>query len=344
MNGGSRLLRRIVLLVIVALIVLDFSGSSIVDTVTAPSEPATPPPRLDTAPIEQPAPLARSATMRETRIANRIFRYCANGSIDNPPVEVSRVIFVVHGNDRRACEIASAALAAGTAEQRATTLVVAPWFPIRGNRVNLKTHLYWTFSSWSQGNESENRDARISSFAVADELLDRVRHHPTVVVGFSGGGQFVNRYAAGTSQEPLRFVITNPSTYLYWTPDRPGTPRSEIAACPAYNNYRYGLKHLNRYMNNAGALNLTRRYGQRHVVYLLGDADNDPRSTSMDKTCGAEAQGRNRFERGQRYWAYLPSVFGPEIHTRHRLQVVPRVSHNGWAMFQHPGAKAALYG
>ncbi|MDO5501108.1 MAG: hypothetical protein Q4F67_15650, partial [Propionibacteriaceae bacterium] len=290
-----------------------------------------------------PEPLSRSLTMRETRVSGRGFTYCSNGSIDNPPLEVARVIVVMHGNDRQPCGVAAAALAAGTPEQRASTLVVAPRFPIREDKVPAG-QLYWTFYSWSQGDVSANPDIRISSYAVVDELLDRVRHLPTVVAGFSGGGQFVARYAAGTAHEPLRFVITNPSSYLYWTPDRPGVPQEELAACRNYNDYRYGLGGLNTYMAGAGEMNLVRRFSERHVVYLLGDADNDPRSGSMDTTCGALAQGSNRFERGQRYWAYLPSVFGPAIHTRHRLVVVPKAAHNVQAMFQHPDSRSVLFG
>lgn len=290
-----------------------------------------------------PEPLAKSGTMRETRVAGRGFSYCANGSLDNPDPAVKRVIFIMHGNDRQACAMVAAVLAAGTPQQRAETLVVSPRFPIREDKINPNTQLYWSFAAWSQGDMSANDDVRISSYAVLDELRNRVQEIPTVVAGFSGGGQFVARYAAGTPQAPLRFVITNPSSYLYWTPERPGTALGQLTFCPSYDDYRYGVKRLNPYMAAVGAPTLQQRFGERQVVYLLGDADNDPRSTSMDRTCGALAQGANRFERGQRYWAYLPTVFGSEIQTRHRLIVVPKVSHNAYAMFQDPKARSALY-
>lgn len=347
MTARTRSVLHWVLIAVLVVTTITFSSSSPVDTASAPTQPALPaPPRptMHTDPLVDPEPLARSATLRATEVAGRTFHYCGNGSIDNPPTEISRVIVVMHGNDRAACATAAAAMAAGSGEERARTLVIAPWFPIRTDRIDPRTDLHWRFYSWSRGDWAENPDARISAYSVVDEILDRVRHVPTVVAGFSGGGQFVARYAAATTNEPLRFVITNPSSYLYMTPDRPGASPEELAACPEYNDYRYGLNKPNNYLANAGELNIARRFGEREIVYLLGDADNDPRSTSMDQSCAARVQGAHRFERGLRYWNYLPSVYGPRIHQHHRLQIVPRVSHNAYAMFQHPGAKKALYG
>ncbi|WP_432558552.1 hypothetical protein [Granulicoccus sp. GXG6511] len=347
LRARNRRLEHVLLVLLLVVSAIGFSRSSKTDVSAAPP-PAPAVARAPQAepldPLVTPEPLARSVTMRQTRIAGRGFGYCANGSIDVPPTEATRVIVVMHGNDRQPCSVAAAVLAAGTPEQRSRTLVVSPWFPVREDRINPNTHLYWSFYSWSQGDRSANNDASISSYAVVDEMLDRVRHLPIVVAGFSGGGQFVARYAAGTSHEPVRFIITNPSSYLYWDDQRPGVSPEQLAACPTFNDYRYGLNKLNDYMADAGELNLKRRFGERRIIYLLGDADNDPRSSSMDRSCAAGAQGAHRFERGERYWAYLPSVFGPQIHTRHRKIVVPRVSHNVHAMFQHPDSRVALYG
>lgn len=312
--------------------------------VPAPPSPVPPPPDA-TFPdsLRAAEPLARTTTMRQTTVAGKTLRYCANGSVDNPAREATRVIFVMHGNDRQPCSVATAALATGTPEQRASTLVISPRFPILEDRIDPQRELFWTFYAWSQGDPSANADVQVSSYAVLDELIGRVQPLPVVVAGFSGGGQFVNRYAAGTSVNPIRFIIANPSSYLYFTPERPGTPATQLAICPGYNYYRYGLDELNDYMGRVGPVGLTRRYGEHRVVYLLGDADNDPRSTSMDKSCGALAEGANRYERGLRYWAYLPSVYGPNIQRQHQLFVVPKAGHNVYAMFQHPAAKSALY-
>ncbi|OYO09044.1 hypothetical protein CGZ94_14970 [Enemella evansiae] len=288
--------------------------------------------------------LSRNVVLRSTMIAEKDFSYCSNGPVDDPPAEVRRVVFVVHGNDRRPCGMAGAVLAGATDAQREQTLVVAPRFASAEDTKDRAKELYWTFSGWSQGDPSVNPGAQISSYAVLDELIRRVGHRSVVVAGFSGGGQFVNRFAAGSASQPDRFVIANPSSYLYFTPARPGTPPEEVARCPGYNDYRYGLNQLNPYMAASGPKGLTERYGKRKVVYLLGDRDRDPRSSSMDKSCGANVEGPNRLERGQRYWAYLPSVYGPEIRTRQQLHLVPGVAHDAVGMFTAAPARQALLG
>lgn len=341
---ATRGLTRLLLTAALVLSATLFASSSLTDPETTPypSSDPSPEPRFHAA--ASPAlPLSRTATLRTTMVGGRSLSYCSNGSIDRPAHEVTRVIMVIHGNDRQSCGVAKAVLAAATPEQRERTLVVAPRFPTTADKVNPATQHYWTFYGWSQGDRSLNRDNQLSSYAVLDDLRARVQHLPQVITGFSGGGQFIARYAAGTPDEPLRFIIVNPSSYLYWTAERPGIPRARLAACPNYNSYRYGLRNLNAYMGKVGPKELAHRFSERHVVYLLGSADNDPRSTSMDQTCGAMAEGRNRFERGERYWAYLSTVFGPEVHTRHTKHTVPGVAHNPFPMYAAPRAKQALF-
>lgn len=286
--------------------------------------------------------LTRGVVQRSTTIAEKNLSYCANGTIDDPPPEVRRVVFVVHGNDRRPCGVAGAVLAGATDAQRRQTLVVAPRFATAEDTKDRSAELYWTFYGWSQGDESVSPGGRISSYAVLDELIRRVGNRSVVVAGFSGGGQFVNRFAAGSASQPDRFVIANPSSYLYFSPARPGTTAEDLTRCPGYNDYRYGLNQLNPYMAATGGKGLTERYGKRSIVYLLGDRDRDPRSSSMDKSCGANLEGPNRLERGQRYWAYLASVFGPDIGTRQQLHLVPGVAHDPVGMFTADAASTAL--
>jgi pimeloyl-ACP methyl ester carboxylesterase len=341
-RNAGRLVLAVVLLVCATL----FASSSNPDDPGAkPRPPAAQVPEPSRYPaVASAQPLSRTATTRATNVRSRTLGYCSNGSVDQPTLEATRVIFVVHGNDRQACVVANAVLASATPEQRTRTLVVAPRFPTADDTVNPQTHHYWTFYGWSQGDLSKNVDNQLSSYEVLDELIDRARHLPYVVAGFSGGGQFVARYAAGTIHEPERFIVVNPSSYLYWTADRPGTSRSRLASCPTYNDYRYGLQQLNPYMAAVGPRVLAQRFSERRVTYLLGSADNDPRSGSMDRTCGAMAGGNNRFERGERYWAYLSTVFGPGVHTRHVKQVVPGVGHHPFRMFAAPAARQALFG
>ena len=71
-----------------------------------------------------------------------------------------------------------------------------------------------------------------------------------VVAGHSAGGQLVQRYAVvgrpAARSAGLRFVVSNPSSYLYFSDERPqGDGRfaapSDAAVCPQYNRWKYGL-------------------------------------------------------------------------------------------------------
>ncbi|WP_141211060.1 hypothetical protein [Enemella dayhoffiae] len=356
---GRRLLRAAVAVgVLLGTVVLAPRGSSLVASPApqpapapagAPAEEATtntlgsrgP----DGAEVENPtaAELSSRPSLRTTLVRDKVMSYCANGSLDDPPSRVRRVVLVIHGNDRQPCGMASSVLAGASREQRRTTLVIAPRFANLEDQVDRDKQLYWTFYGWSQGDDSVNPGTQLSSYAVLDEFARRLAPRPLVVAGFSGGGQFVNRYAAGSANEPLRFVIANPSSYLYFNRARPGTSPAELERCPGFNDYRYGLDRLNRYMSQTGAPGLSARYGRRQIVYLLGTEDRDPRSSSMDKSCGANAQGPNRLDRGKRYWAYLPTVFGEEITKRQRLHLVPGVAHDPVGMFGAIPAQQALF-
>ena len=60
-----------------------------------------------------------------------------------------------------------------------------------------------------------------------------------VVAGHSAGGQYVQP----TLSALVRYLVANPSSYLYLEPWRPvnGNP-AEL--CPGFNKYKYGLDEL----------------------------------------------------------------------------------------------------
>lgn len=298
--------------------------------VARPDAPSSGGPKLDS-----------KATLRGTSVAGRTLNYCGNGSIDQIPGRVQRVIFVVHGNDRSSCSVASSVLAAANSAQRAETLVVAPRFSTPADAANDPRMLTWTPSGWSRGDETVSSGPRISSFAVLEQLMDRVGDRPTVVAGFSGGGQYVNRFAASTSRQPIRFVVTNPSSYLYFTRERPGAPADLAHGCPTWNNYRYGTDNLNPYMAAIGKEKLQSNYLSHHVTYLLGTADKDVQSGSMDKRCEANAQGPQRLARGRGYHDHILSLGAdPE---KHPLAYVERGNHNPLRMFNSRAGRIALF-
>lgn len=285
--------------------------------------------------------LESRTSLRSTTIDGRSLNYCGNGSIDKIPAKVERVVFVVHGNDRSSCSVASSVLAAANPIQRSHTLVVAPRFSTPADAGNDPRMLTWSADGWSRGDETVGSGARISSFAVFERLIDRVGPKPMVVAGFSGGGQYVNRFAASTSRQPIRFVVTNPSSYLYFTAERPDAPADLARRCPTWNSYRYGLDELNPYMAKVGPEKLRRNYLSHHVTYLLGTADKDVKSRSMDKGCEANAQGPQRLARGRGYHDHILSLGAdPE---KHPIAYVERGNHSQMKMFNSRSGRQALF-
>jgi hypothetical protein len=279
-----------------------------------------------------------------------------------PQPGVTRAVIVIHGwgrSDLRAGERAAAR--AGAAAEGA--ILIAPQFLIQAD---VDAHhlpsdiLHWGVNDWKIGYDARG-PAPVSSFEVLDTLLARLanrqlfpRLQTVVIAGHSAGGQFVQRYAAvGHGQGPLlqlgvhlRYVVANPSSYVYFRPARPldavradGTP----ASCPKLDRWQYGLDgRLPSYASQpVDPQALERDYLARDIVYLLGTADNDPAHHQLDRSCAAEAQGATRFDRGTRYFAYLSS----RLHGAwtQRLLEVPGIGHHSSQMLSSACGRAALF-
>jgi pimeloyl-ACP methyl ester carboxylesterase len=302
------------------------------------------------------APAWAAVSVRTVRIGSDTFEYCGNRSVDSPSTAVQTVVIVVHGTNRNACDYGSfVETSAGLAGRSATTMVIAPHFYASEDSRPSSRLLFWNATGWKDGAASLN-GARISSYAVVDDLLRRAGDRTSfpnvtdiVVAGHSAGGWFTNRYAAG-SRSPVtaRYVVANPSSYLYFDAQRWKSgalhrlTAAEVAACPGVNRYRYGLQRLNPYLAAAG--DLAARYRTRTVTYLLGDQDTDSADPLLDTSCAANWQGAHRFERGQQYFTYLGAVFGPGVYATQSRLVVPGVGHDGNAMFTSPNGQRALFG
>jgi hypothetical protein len=288
--------------------------------------------------------------------------YCSNGPLEADP-GVHRLVVMVHGSGRNACGSAAAGVeAARRAGTLPDTLVIAPHFitteePAAADEPD---RLYWSTGGWQVGSNSRavphDRPWRMSSFAVVDDLVRTSAAvlpdlDDTVIAGHSAGGQFVNRYATSTRVAGhARFVIANPSSYLYldarrFSGDTFAVPSMEqVAACPDYDTYKYGMNGLYAYLNAVGPETLRAQYEAREVTYLLGELDTDADDPSLDTRCAAELQGRHRFERGQRYHASLGHVYGSWVYARHTLTSVPDAGHGVRAMFTSAEGIEALFG
>ena len=169
-----------------------------------------------------------------------------------------------------------------------------------------------------------------------DSLLARLAPEPgpdpaVVVFGNSGGGQFVNRYAAvGRGPDVLaarglrvRLVVANPSTYLYFGRERP-VPVPDAAHV---NDWRYGFDHAPAYVDVNPGRSLERYLG-RDVTIVLGELDNDGASLLLEVSPAAMAQGANRLDRGLRYDQHVRGLArAAGLPFRHRLIRLTGVGH-----------------
>lgn len=298
---------------------------------------------------------------------------CWNHPIDTASDKVERAVIVVHGVLRNADEyfdhMMEAVESAGAA---ANTLVIAPQFLIEEDIVGFELAdevLFWggeTGEGWKKGDDSLSTEKHLrpvaaSSFELVDRMIEVITMKDTfpnlkdvIVIGHSAGGQYVNRYAAGTQIEDrlpagvrLRFIVANPSTYVYFNEERRlpettsqfGVPEDPD---PDYNDYKYGLEKLNPYMAAVGAEAIRSRYHQKDVVYLLGGED--IQEAHLEQTGNAMLQGQHRLERGQVYYHYLKHVFGEEIAQTHKIAIVPCVGHDHAAIFRSDDGMKYIFG
>lgn len=262
-----------------------------------------------------------------------------------------RALIVIHGAGRNADDyfpsgMAGAYLAGGLDD----TVVVAPRFAGTGAR-NCEDKLAPGEIAFACGGDDWRGGgpgagiAAVTTFDVIDELIRRfadkkrfpqLRH--VVLMGHSAGGQFLSRYAAASKMEPegvsIRYVISNPSSYLYLDASRPGPAEG----CAAFNQWKYGMENRTGYAAPLGDETMRKNLARRDVVYLLGEYDVTPQF-GFDSSCGAMAQGPNRLQRGVDYFAYITSKYG----ARHKLVKVPNCGHNGRCMLVANEAREALF-
>jgi hypothetical protein len=255
---------------------------------------------------------------------------------------IRTALVMVHGNLCNANSYFESAVAATQAAGRfQDTIVIAPSFKGNDGRRCKDSigqgELAFPCNGWKDGQAALN--APVDSFAAMDALLAVLGDSTSfpnlrriVVAGHSAGGQFVQRYAAGNRMEsklktPVRYVVANPSSYVYLDASRPVAGADE--ECPAYNQYKYGLENLTGYLEGTGAEVIREQFPKRDVTYLVGELDvnQDP---DLDRTCPAVMQGLNRRERGVNFWNYMRSKYK----AGHKLFTVAGCGHSAACMFK----------
>ena len=285
------------------------------------------------------APVEKSLKYR-----GHLFSYYSNIDLFRPSEKIDRVLIIVHGSARNAdTYYKTMRYVANKTDNKENTIIISPHYKDGADQLNY-SELAWFGMDWWVGNDAANAK-KISSFDIIDNFINIVtvkdrfpNIEQIVITGHSAGGQVTQRYALGSNIEDklpeikFRYIVANPGTYIYMTPRRPvldgsGKFRIPNVSC-RYNDYKFGLKHLNRYVAKADRDELVSRYIQRDVTYLVGQNDT---STNIEQTCGARVQGKNRLERGKNIMAHINYEF-PD--NNHQFKMVPEIGHTQWGMYR----------
>ena len=286
----------------------------------------------DLAPFEQrlelgASPYGKSSTKRVFLPVYGSLPFAAGA---RPNASVTSAVIFIHGLTGNAnayfCDGVAAARAAG---RDGSALVVAPWF---GNEQAFggdwgsggdasSASAFWTTSRWMQGGNISpgGGSAPPTGFTTAFDALDALVRNISesalfpnlelvTIVGFSAGAQLTSRYsfatalgAAGAGGPRVRFVVSDPGSFLYLDAARPApscrplrdtgvgaacgdfAPPPEAAACPTFDDYKFGLAdgslgYQNAYLAPldgdavAKAAAVARLRG-KDVVYIFGQND-----------------------------------------------------------------------
>ena len=250
------------------------------------------------------------------------------GAVPDP--SVTTLAIFLHGLSGAAQTYFCAGMAASAGRD---ALVVAPW---HGDEQQNSTFwctgvsctpsaaafsAYWTTSRWLTGGNISPGATGAAQFTTAFDIMDALILNATrsglfpnlkqvSLLGFSAGSQFFSRYlwgsrlgadAAASGGVPVRAIISDPGSFLYLTPERPGAacrpladsggsaaPCADWAApapadCGGYNEYKFGIEPgsfgaLNAYMapfDGSAALRAaaTAAMGKKDIVFILGEED-----------------------------------------------------------------------
>jgi len=296
----------------------------------------------------------------------------SNVELESDHSGVSRVIVSIHDLQRNSAEGVATLLTLQGASS-GQTLILAPQFSLDLDIVRFAGFLpnhgrnvtRWSLEDgWQFGGESKTSPQQrgISSFTALDILLmvltDRQRFpilEQVVIVGHGQGADFVQRYAVfGQGPDILqkerittRFIVANPSSFLYLTHVRPtetGTrfANPDMKECPKMNSYPYGLNDLSSYTKRGGGNAARESYPTRNVFYLVGDtiySDN-----YLDRGCEASIQGRDRTVRSKLFARYMEQSFGDVSSGHHIFTVVPKAGFDAVSVFGSHCGMEALFG
>lgn len=142
---------------------------------------------------------------------------------------------------------------------------------------------------------------------------------PMKMFGFSGGGQFLHRYAMFYPKRVARMVLAAPGWYTFPDPDR---------------KYPYGLKSTNEWPKLKFTLD---KFLKVPTLVMVGDED-DLRDKDLNKAREIDSfQGFDRVERAERWVnANRNMARSYDIVADFHLETIPNASHTYESYMAHP--------
>jgi hypothetical protein len=307
--------------------------------------------------------LGASGDVLETReiFPGGKFSYYATRSLNEKHPNVERAVIVVHGILRNADEyFRSVRRAAETEKVLDHTLVLAPHFKTTEDKLS-PNEIAWDSGDWKSGALTVTpKGVSESSFTVLEKLQtllsDKARFpslREIVLTGHSAGGQIMSRFSVsnrltrekGGPKKGLkvRYIISNPSTYIYLSPERAKAGTNEFEApetsdCEDYDDYPYGLNYPNEFFADLEEEDLISNLQTRDITVFVGQKDTE--TELLDMSCGAMLQGKNRYERGVTYFRYLQKFFPSALQ---KIVVAPGIGHDGDLMYNSAEGRGLLF-
>lgn len=200
-------------------------------------------------------------------------------------------------------------------------------------------------------------NAELSAMDVLDQVLmmyAEKESYPNLekitLIGFSAGGQLIQRYALASAIEDVlrsdlsvRYIVAAPSSYMYLDGERPVTSSLQEGVTfeipetenNHYHAFGYGLTGENFWYFRRQEKTVSKTsedFAAKRVLFLVGS--NDTESKFLDVRPAAMLQGANRRERAEMFKKYLVHFYegkpgqSESSAENHQLQVISGAGHS----------------
>ena len=266
--------------------------------------------------------------------------------------DLTTALIMVHGLNRNADDYFQYLMSTLTSENRQTEVaLIAPFF--REDPRSGSSDLYWSGNGWREGQNSSD-EARLSSFAVIDQLVDQLANRErfpvlekVLIVGQSSGGLFTHSYAAATGMEQqhphLQFsFVVGESQYFYYPDARRVDESSNTlftpTSCTGHDIWPLGYRSVPAYLANLDRQTVNQQFLDRDLIYLLGNGSGSDGSLNTTE-CRATLLGSSRYQRGENMLTYLNSAYPAH---NHRKVIAQGITHDGSRIYQSPAFRDLL--